>query len=64
MGAGLPLAAIIIHDRLEGFLPDSEELHTFANPTLSMACAAKQLELFDNGVLDNGRAMGNYLGAG
>jgi len=64
VGAGLPLAAIIIHDRLEGFLPDSEELHTFANPTLSMACAAKQLELFDNGVLDNGRAMGNYLGAG
>ena len=64
VGAGLPLAAIIIHDRLEGFLPDSEELHTFANPTLSMACAAKQLELFDNGVLANGRAMGNYLGAG
>ena len=62
VGAGLPLAAIIIHDRLKGFEPDSEELHTFANPTLSMACAAKQLDMFDNGVLANGRAMGKYLG--
>ena len=64
VGAGLPLAAIIIHDKLEGFAPDSEELHTFANPTLSMACAAKQLEMFDNGVLANGREMGAYLAAG
>jgi 4-aminobutyrate aminotransferase-like enzyme len=29
-----------------------------------MACAAKQLELFDNGVLENGRNMGKYLGDG
>ena len=64
VGAGLPLAAIIFSDKLEGFSPDSEELHTFANPTLSMACAAKQLEMFDNGVLANGRAMGKYLGEG
>ena len=61
-GAGLPLAGIIISDKLKGFEPDSEELHTFANPTLSMACACKQLEMFDNGVLANGRAMGQYLG--
>jgi len=61
-GAGLPLAGIIISDKLKGFEPDSEELHTFANPSLSMACACKQLELFDNGVLANGRAMGKYLG--
>jgi len=64
VGAGMPLAAIIIGDHLEGFSPDSEELHTFANPTLSMACAAKQLEMFDNGVLANGRAMGAYLADG
>ncbi|NMA42542.1 MAG: aspartate aminotransferase family protein [Oligosphaeraceae bacterium] len=61
-GAGLPLAGIIISDKLKGFEPDSEELHTFANPTLSMACACKQLEMFDNGVLANGRTMGKYLG--
>lgn len=62
LGAGLPLAAIIISDKLEGFQLDTEELHTFANPTLSMVTAAKQLELFENGVLDNCRKMGNYLG--
>jgi 4-aminobutyrate aminotransferase-like enzyme len=63
LGAGLPLAAIIISERLEGFAPDSEELHTFANPTVSMVTAAKQLELFDSGVLENCRQMGAYLGA-
>ena len=62
LGAGLPLAAIIISDKLDGFQPDTEELHTFANPTLSMVTAAKQLELFENGVLANCREMGNYLG--
>jgi len=62
LGAGLPLAAIIVHDRLEGFSPDAEELHTFASPTLSMVTAAKQLQLFEEGVLANCRAMGAYLG--
>jgi 4-aminobutyrate aminotransferase-like enzyme len=62
LGAGLPLAAIIISDKLEGFQGDTEELHTFANPTLSMVTAAKQLELFENGVLQNCRKMGDYLG--
>jgi len=64
VGAGLPLAAIVFSDKLEGFAPDSEELHTFANPTLSMACASKQLEMFDRGVLANGRAMGRRIGDG
>ncbi len=31
----------VISDKLEGFAPDTEELHTFANPTLSMVTAAK-----------------------
>jgi 4-aminobutyrate aminotransferase-like enzyme len=64
LGAGLPLAGIIISDRLEGFLPDSEELHTFANPSLSMVTAAKQIELLEAWVLQNCRRMGAYLGAG
>ncbi|MFC2087136.1 aspartate aminotransferase family protein [Bacteroidota bacterium] len=64
LGAGLPLAATIISDKLEGFSPDTEELHTFANPTLSMVTGAKQLELFENGVLENCRNMGKYLGDG
>ncbi len=62
LGAGLPLAGIIIDDKLEGFSPDTEELHTFANPTLSMVTAAKQLAMFNDGVLENCRAMGQYLG--
>ena len=64
LGAGLPLAAIIIADPLEGFLPDSEELHTFANPSLSMVTAAKQIALLEAGVLENCRRMGAYLGDG
>jgi len=62
LGAGLPLSAIIISDKLEGFSPDSEELHTFANPTLSMVTAAKQLALLEEWVLENCRRMGEYLG--
>jgi len=62
LGAGLPLAAIIISDRLKGFAPDTEELHTFANPSLSMVTAAKQIELLEEGVLKNCREMGVYLG--
>lgn len=61
LGAGLQLAGIIISDKLEGFAPDTEELHTFANPTLSMITAAKQIEMFENGVLENCRTMGAYL---
>jgi len=62
LGAGLPLAGIIISDKLEGFSPDTEELHTFANPTVSMVTAAKQIAMLQGGVLDNCRKMGKYLG--
>lgn len=62
IGGGLPLAAIVIADRLEGFAPDVEELHTFASPTLSMVTGAKLIELLENGVLENCRRMGRYIG--
>jgi 4-aminobutyrate aminotransferase-like enzyme len=62
LGAGLPLAGIIISEKLKGFSPDTEELHTFANPSLSMVTAAKQLAMFESGVLDNCNKMGNYIG--
>jgi 4-aminobutyrate aminotransferase-like enzyme len=62
LGAGLPLAGIIVSDKLKGFEPDTEELHTFAHPTLSMVTAAKQIEMLENGVLANCRRMGAYLG--
>lgn len=62
LGGGLPLAGIIVSDRLEGFAPDVEELHTFASPTLSMVAGAKLIELLETGLLENCRGMGRYLG--
>lgn len=62
LGAGMPLAAIIVSDKLKGFEPDCEELHTFANPTASMVASAKLLELLEDGVLENCRNMGAYIG--
>lgn len=62
LGAGLPLACVIISDKLKGFDPDTEELHTFASPTLSMVTAAKLIALLEAGVLENCRKMGRYLG--
>ncbi len=64
-GAGLPLAGIIISDKLEGFEPpDWEELHTFSNSSIAMVAAAKQLELLEDWVLENCRNMGGYLREG
>ncbi len=64
LGAGLPLAAIIVSNRLIGFEPDTEELHTFANNSLAQVAAAKQIELLEQGVLENARVMGAYMKAG
>jgi 4-aminobutyrate aminotransferase-like enzyme len=62
IGGGLPLAGVIVSDRLEGFAPDVEELHTFASPTLSMVAGAKLIQLLEEGVLENCRRMGEYIG--
>ena len=62
LGAGFPIAATIINDDLEGFAPDTEELHTFANNTVSQVAALKLIELLEGGVLENCNKMGDYLG--
>lgn len=62
IGAGLPMNCIIISDKLEGLSTDGEDLHTFANPTLSFVAAAKQIAILESGVLENCRKMGKYLG--
>ena len=65
LGAGLPIAAIIIDDKLEGFGPKTEDLHTFANNSLAQVAAAKQIEIIRrDGVLDNARRVGAYLADG
>jgi len=63
-GAGLPIAAIIVSDKLKGFDPDAEELHTFANSSVGQVAAAKLIELLENGVLENTRRMGEYMRCG
>ena len=65
LGAGLPIAAIIIHDSLDGFTGRSEEQHTFANNSLSQVAAIKQMEIIERDkVLENTRRMGSYLAEG
>ena len=64
LGAGFPIGAIVIHDRLEGFSPDSEELHTFANNSVSQVAGLKLIELLEGGVLDNCNRMGAYIREG
>jgi len=63
LGAGLPIAAIIIHDRLEGFeISQAEELHTFANNSVSQLAALKQIEIIQrDNLLENTRNVGEYI---
>ena len=60
-GAGLPIAAVIVSDKLTGFEPDAEELHTFANNSVAQVAAAKLIDILEDGVLENARKMGLYL---
>lgn len=62
LGAGLPIAAILVNEKLDGFGPKAEELHTFANNSLSQVAAAKQIDMIErDGILENTRKMGEYL---
>ena len=60
-GAGFPIAAVLVSDRLEGLSPDAEELHTFANNSVSQVAAAKLIDLLSDGVIENCRKQGAYL---
>jgi 4-aminobutyrate aminotransferase-like enzyme len=63
VGGGLPVAAIIIHDKLEGFSMNAEELHTFANNSASQVAALKQIEIVKrDDVLGNANKVGKYIG--
>jgi len=63
-GAGLPIAAIIISDKLKGFECDGEELHTFANNSLAQVAAIKQIKMMQEWVLENTRNMGEHIRRG
>jgi 4-aminobutyrate aminotransferase-like enzyme len=65
IGGGLPLGATIVKDGLQGYEPDSEELHTFANNSLSQVASLQMLEIIERDrILDNVNRMGDYLKAG
>ena len=64
LGGGLPIAAILIRDTLEGFSLSAEELHTFANNSVSQMSSAKMLDIIErDDVLANTRRMGGYIAA-
>ena len=65
VGGGLPLGVTIVRDGLVGYAPDAEELHTFANNSLSQVASLKLLEIIrrDN-ILDHANRMGAYLKEG
>jgi len=65
LGAGLPIAAIMVDEKLEGFSMKAEELHTFANNSLSQVGAIKLIDIIEReNILENVRKMGKYLVGG
>jgi 4-aminobutyrate aminotransferase-like enzyme len=65
LGAGLPIACVIIGDKLEGLSMKSEDLHTFANNSVAQVTAAKQLEIIGrDDLLGNARRMGAHIASG
>jgi 4-aminobutyrate aminotransferase-like enzyme len=65
VGAGLPLGVTIVKDGLTGYSPDTEELHTFANNSLSQVASLKLLQIIHRDrILDNVNRMGAYLKEG
>ncbi len=64
LGAGLPIAAIILREGLEGFGPLGEEIHTFANNSIAQVAALKQLDTIErDNILENVNTVGDYFGA-
>jgi 4-aminobutyrate aminotransferase-like enzyme len=65
IGGGLPLGVIVVKDGLTGYSPDTEELHTFANNSLSQVASLKMLQIITRDkILDNVNRMGAYLKEG
>ena len=63
LGAGLPMAAILVRDGLEGFGPLGEEVHTFSNNSIAQVAALKQLDIIErDNILDNVNRVGDYIG--
>ncbi len=62
IGAGVPIAGIVIHDRLKPFEDLMEDLHTYQNNHIGFAASLKTLEIIKRDkLLDNAVKMGRYI---
>jgi len=62
LGGGVPIAGIIIHDRLKPFEDLMEDLHTFQNNHIGYAAAIKTIEIIErDNLLENAKKMGQYF---
>ena len=62
LGAGVPIACIIIHDRLKPFEDLMEDLHTFQNNHIGMAAALKTIQIIERDkLLENVTVVGDYI---
>lgn len=65
IGGGVPIAGIIIHDRLTPFECLGEDLHTYQNNHIGFAAALKTLEIIERDhLLDHAIEMGDYIQSG
>ncbi|MDD2706641.1 MAG: aspartate aminotransferase family protein [Verrucomicrobiae bacterium] len=65
IGGGMPLGVTVVRDGLHGFEPDAEELHTFANNSLSQIGSLKMIDMIERDkLLDHVNRMGAYLNEG
>lgn len=65
VGGGLPLGVVVARDGLQGYQPDTEELHTFANNSLAQVASYKMLDIIErDNIIDNVNRQGNYLREG
>lgn len=64
IGGGVPIAGIIIHDRLKPFEDIMEDLHTYQNNHVGFAAASKTIEIIERDhLLDNAAKTGQYIKA-
>lgn len=62
LGAGFPIAAILLHDRLQGFGPLGEDIHTFGNNSIAQVAALKQLDIIERDhILENAGKVGGHI---
>jgi 4-aminobutyrate aminotransferase len=63
IGGGLPLGAMLAREELHKW-PSGAHANTFGGNPLACAAGLRTIELIEDGLLENARTMGDYLGQG